>query len=662
MTGEDDGRKIGDAVPLPPTPPPNSPLRPRGPQHQPPPPPSSLRASVPRPPGLRPPPPPGVALVSPLAPAALGQVAVAAVVFLILAAAWTELTGRYIGPALIANLSINDLSAAARTLTDTLFAGIGAAGFVSGLVVAARGRRASRSAVISQAVAGTLVTIAALLVIADIAHLPIERRATAMNAVVAAVGALLGALAWMAWRPYRRREALGRPARLGLAICFLLILTQLAPAREAKAADDIAVDDCALTAQETVLSAEFTVFSINAGRTWMFTQKEVRRDPGEQGQPVDANDPDHLWQDTVDVGIKAGFKATFGEHVGAKLVHIGGGQGVAISITSDATADLTSSYPGLPKDSADDVIRWSLNRYGLSVLALPVLTKFVLPTLTSQRMVTNVPPPKSTEIQLGSSAHIEVSAGELINYTTTVDIAQNAAITLENDANQDIAYVDDPDLVSFVLELEGNGTTGVEGPIGGLSGHLDGDLVLTLTVGRQPTSRVWTPSEVELETTDKITAGAELALIGKTLGEGDLASKKAIGTLLRRLTASDVDEHGASLELGGSVDLLEHPDVLEQVGAVYLAARQADRKRATAADRIRLRQVIRTLATTVDRDAVVHVKVFSVDTGTIGIDLEDGDGLAFGGSVERESTSESLVWAGYRNVRHQVRTSQTCRK
>ena len=595
------------------------------------------------------------------------------VVFLLAAALWTLVAGRVIGPAIIGDTPIADLRGAARTLTLVLFAGIAVAGFLSGASVAWRARKARLrlGSVIARAAWSPLVGVVLLVVISYPARLPIEARSTTINAVVAVLGAVV-AVGFIALLPGRRggvataQHVSNAFGVVGLLCAALTLSLLAAPGRVVRATaavrpltafgapllgtsqnpNDIEKSECTLSAQETKFTAAFTVFSIDAGPAWTFAQKRL---------------PDNKWQDTVDVGLKAGFKLVVGQHLGTKLLGVKAGEGLSISAGTHAALDVTSTYTDLEHRKADDVIRWSLNRYGLSALALPGLTELVLPTLESQPAVRDVAAPTSSEVKLGGTISFDLEAGAGISYKASLEVGDSAAVALKDAKNTDVKYVSAPTSVEFALGLTVSGSAAALAPIGGgLSVHFQGDGVLSMEFDKAALD-LWVPKSVKLESTYKITGAADMELAGKHLLSDATDKKSVLTRYVKAFTETNSDERGASLEITGSVDVVAHPDVLVAGAEVINAAQKASKRTASAVDRDRYDAAIHKLALLVDQNAVLSGKLYDVVAGTAGIDIAAGDGLAFGASVERESTAETLIGGFYRDEARAWQPSDSCR-
>lgn len=604
---------------------------------------------------------------------AVTNLALGAIVFLLAAALLTLLAGRVIGPAIIGDTPIADLRGAARALTLVLFAGIAVAGFLSGASVAWRGRKGPMrfASVMVLAASGPLGGVMLLVAISYAARLPIEARSTAVNAIVAVVGAVAGAgfTSLLPGRPDTVVAAEGVSNAFGVValLCVAMTITHMTapgqgmrataamlprtafgdplPARS-ESPNDIEKSDCALSAQETKLTAALTVFSLDVGPAWTFAQKKL---------------PDNKWQDTVDVGLKAGFELVVGQHLLTRVLGAKGGEGLSISAGTHAALDVTSTYKGLEHGRADDVIRWSLNRYGLSALALPGLTQLVLPTLKSQPAVRDVAAPTSSEVKLGGTISFDLKAGAGISYKASLEVGDHAAVALNNDGNTDRNYVSNPTSVEFALGLTGSGSAAALAPIGGgLSGHLQGDGVLSMEF-KKAALDLWVPESVKLQSTYEMTGAADMEFAGRSL-LSDAADKKSVLTrIFNAAKASNSDERGASLEVTGSVDVEAHPEVLVAGVEIINAAQNASKHTPSASQRARYNAAIHNLASLIDKNAVLRGKVYDVTAGTAGIDIEAGDGLAFGASVERESTAETLIGGFYRDEAHFWRASDSCR-
>ena len=611
----------------------------------------------------------------------LGQTALGALVFLLAAGLWTLLFGRVIGPAIIGHTPITELRRAAHTLAVVLFAGTAAAGYLSGALVAWRARRATvrRSLLVLRAASAPAVGIALLLLISYPTHQPIEVRPAEVHAAVSVLAALLAG-AMIAALPARMTAGRGRPAvaqreagqsdfRVSGVLCALLVSSLMSwPTRAIdqprlgaapSAADhdrratvavapdpnDIKREECAVSAEETKFAAGFTLFSLDLGASWTFLQTEMKSGS---------------WQDAVDVGVKAGFKMTVGEHLLTSVFGHGAGQGLSVSGGAHDALDVTSTFTDLSKSSADDVIRWSLNRYGLSALALPGLTQLVLPTLASQPVKAKVDPPKSSEVKLGGAVTLDLEAGAGISYKTTLDVGVDAAVALEDDNNSDPRYVTHPGVVEFAVGLSGTGSASAMAPIGGgLSAHVDGDAVLAIKFKRE-TGDLWLPESLSVESTFKLTGAVDTELAAADLFKQGSDKASLLPRLLKALKFNDSDERGGSLELSGSVDLSEHPEVLAAAAELISAARAVNGHTPTAQQQARYEAALRQLASLIDRDAVLRGKLYQVTAGSAGIDLEAGDGLAFGASIDRDHTSETLLGGFYRDASRTWRSSAAC--
>jgi hypothetical protein len=606
---------------------------------------------------------------------ALGRVCVGAAVFLVCATLWTFLAGRLIGPAIFGHTPITQLPRAARTFTYMIFSGIALAGFVGGACAAwwSRGGRGGRRALVMHAGAGPPAAVAILVAISYAARLPIEPRSAATNAVLASIGAMLAAAVIPSLGRRGSREAARRGTNNIMAanvFCVVLFATCTvpttpdAPASSAVSSsvvnseapvqpvdvNDIERKDCALSAQETKFTGGFTLFSVDVGPSWTFAQKKLLDDQGAE-----------VWQDTVAVGLKAGFKVTVGQHLLAGVLGKKAGEGLSISASSHAALDFTSTYGSLSHAKADDVIRWGLDRYGLSALGLPGLTQLVLPTLQSLPIARDVAAPKSSAVKLGGTVTVDFAAGVGISYTAKIDVGASAAVTLENENNKDRNFVKDPDMVELSFGLSAEGSASAQGPVYGLSGHLSGDSVLSMGFKKKSNlAGLWAPDTVKLESTYKISGAADVNFAQAKLGEDAKTEKSLAKRILKALTATNTSELGGSLELTGSVDVATHPDVLAAAAQVINAAQKANKHKASGQDRARYNSAVNNLAALIDKYAVVHGKVYGVSTGTAGIDIEAGDGLAFGASVERESTAETLLGAFFRDPAHMLRASTEC--
>lgn len=598
---------------------------------------------------------------------AFGNLCLGAAVFLLLAAAWTFLAGTIINPAIIGRTSVVDLRRAARMLTYIMFSGITLAGFLSGSAVVWRsgGATAHRGAVVLHAVSGPAAAIIGLLLLSYFKHLPSEPRSTAINAASAILGAVCATVLLTTRRPRSIDGSANGMALNGLQPIGLLLIISMIPSTGETAPwdggpgpvppsamatstqlNDIEAADCALSVQETKLTAAFTFFSIDAGPSWTFQQKEL---------------PDKKWQDTVDVGLRAGFKLVVGEHLLTKALGAKAGEGLSISAGSHATFEITSTYTDLPKPKADDVLRWSLNRYGLSALALPGLAELVLPTVQSQTAVRDVAPPTSSEVKLGGSINFDLEVAVGISYQATIDVGSDAAVALTNEKNTDTAYVSEPESVELAIGLTATGTGSAMAALGGgLSGTLSGDAVLSIGFLKQPLD-LWVPESVKLESTYKMTGAGEMEVAGKRLLTAGADPQSVLGRIVKAAKAADTEERGGSLELTGSVDVLHHPEVLYAAVAVVNAAQKLDRRTSTVGDQARYHRAVNKLAGLVDQTAVLRGKVYAVTAGVAGIDIEAGDGLAFGASVEGESTAEILVGGFYRDPAKTWLASASCK-
>ena len=235
---------------------------------------------------------------------------------------------------------------------------------------------------------------------------------------------------------------------------------------------------------------------------------------------------------------------------------------------------------------------------------------------------------------------------------------------LENDTNTDPAVVNNPNHVEFVLGLAGDGSASAAAPfVSDLSA--DASAEAEASTGFVRTGGFWIPDTAAVDMTIALTGAAEFDAEGKDLlGSAESGSSTLwshLASVMRHLSGGITSTVGGSLDVSGSVDLIAHPEVLADLVELIGAARTIRAASATATQRLNYERRAASFAAAVARDGDLEMKLYSVEKGSLNIDVTYGDILSFGGAANVDVSEELLAGAWFRAPGSQLEPSTTCR-
>jgi hypothetical protein len=626
-------------------------------------------------------------------------------IFAVLSLGLTFLVARVLAPWIIGNASVSDLGSVADRVAASYFAVTVLSAALAAVVGSWQSGRTGRSWLIRtfHGLIGPMVAIGVLVLVAWFTHQPIPSGPTEANATLAFAAALLAAgvtasvhgggpalLAGTTRLPKGRLEAgypiVGVPHLSVMALALLPVLAPVnqsgmlsngSPRPQASSASflesgngsgsvlldgaadpgpeprgDIDPSDCALQVTAFTQSADLTLFSVDLGAQYAFSETQL---PGNQ------------WTATVSDGLKVGFKLSEGGDgvIGSDLKQLG----IGISVSTDPHATLTESntYFAESKAQADALVRWGFGRYSAEELALPGFDQLVTQSLDSQPAVRDVPPPQTTQLTLDGALDLEADFGEAANYSASLSFGGSAEITLESTdrTNTDPSFVDNPDNVELALGLEGDGSATASNPIvGSLTGGAQAEAEASLAFKRVGAG-LWVPDDAGLNVTLGVNGSYNIDALGSALSS--IGAKDApnvvddAGSTHSKVTASGGggDSVGVSADIAASVSLADHPEVVTTFLQLVKAAQKASAPHATQAERDAYDALANRLGHLLARYGVVSIQAFVVDSGSLDFSIAYGDGITFGAGAGVEGTQQTLLGAWY-GAEGSFAASNTC--
>lgn len=567
-------------------------------------------------------------------------------------------------PSLVSKANINNLQDTVNTIAFLYLGLVALAGLIAGICGSWQAGRAGQSSALRRiinGIIGAIVPIGLLLVVALLRHYPIPSGPTKANCITAVCAALVGALAVSAVHTPTPRYQVRRPARMLRTrmsafgcLCVLAVSASspAAAAGPAHAADpltlastydsnnDIAPGDCVVSTTKDEGSATFTIFGIDLGPTFAYSSELLRDGTNE----VD-----------VEVGAKGGFTLSVGGKIGALLKGVGAGA----SVSTDATLTESSTYEAASPSDADSVIRWALNRFSASELALPLLASLTTGVIDA-RNAAKAGPPIRSELQLEGTLHVELDIPGGQNRSIDVETGAQASVVLENQNNKNRAFVEDPDKITLELGLSGNGEVSGLAPLGGgISGNVSGDGLAVVSEQFQKDSLgIWLPTTVSADVTAGLDSEAQLASAKQDLGTENETAEASKG--LSDIGLEILKTTGASLQLSGEVDLSQHPEIFADWASFVASAHRALGSGGTQDDMANFRSAASRLASDLERDGTLSIEMYKVVQGSLGLDADWGEGITIGLSAEGKATEETLALAMYRPAGGSLGISHTC--
>lgn len=597
-------------------------------------------------------------------------------IFLVVAVGGTLALSWFIVPGILRHASVEHLNGPVHTITELYLGLTGVAALLAGAVGAWQAGRAGQGFLptrVFNGLLGSAVPIGGLIGYSYVRHVPIPSGPTKANVAIAILAAIVaGILVSLLHQASPRLDA-PRPQRLSPAprtMAIVLLASsgmgglpfstahppdhQLGTAKVVPidGSNDIGKSDCVVSSTEYTAAASFTVFSLDLGPVFSYSQSTYA---------------DHSVQEEVTVGAKAGFKLSEGGHFLTQIGKLVGGVGLSVSVDTHAALTLASTYKVPTGQQADDITRWALGRYSVSELALPGLAPLGTSHMDKSPAVQNVNPPIKSELKLEGTLHFQADIGTVTHESADLEIGANAAVALEDDNNKNVAYVNDPTKVELAVGLSASGTGAAMVPLaGGVSANLNGEVVVSMELAKV-LGGIWVPASVSADLTGGLSGSSDFTTAEADLGSdaGSTSARRAVTQTLADVKgATDLggsSERGVSLQVEASVDhLQDHPEVLTAALGFIRAARDVSGSHPTSTQRDSYKIAGNTLATLLDHDGQVIVDLYEVTTGSLTLDVSWGEAITFGASASLGDTQSLLRAAMIRPPGGSLGLSQSC--